>query len=140
MSGGGDILFVLAGVLAAGASWVANRAALRMIGTKVIVLFSPLFEEAAKTGGAVLLGASVVLTHGVFGVIEGLYDALEGNPQGVAAGLTSVAGHLFYGYISSLVMIKFDSFVYAVAAGYLVHSLWNFTVMKFVVRRRKSIR
>ncbi len=129
--------FLIAGMLAAAVSWAFNRAALRWMGAKVIVVLVPLIEELAKSGAAVLSGSPVVATHGVFGLIEGVYDAWESGLTGLEAGVAGFLGHLFYGYVTYLVLQKHAVFWAAAAAGYTVHMLWNITVMKFIVRKRR---
>ncbi len=129
------MLFFAAGVMAALVSWVGNRLALKIIGTREIVVLAPFIEEAAKTGAAVLTGSPVTLTHGVFGLTEGIYDAWGAGWQGLQAGAASLAGHLFYGYITFLVMQKHNLFI-AILSGYILHMLWNFTVLKLLVRKR----
>lgn len=128
--------FFLAGTLAAAGAWIGNRVALKLGGIRVIVVVSPLIEEAAKTGMALLTGSSLVLTHGLFGLIEGFYDAWNSGNGGLKAGAVSVAGHLFYGYTTLQVMQNFGV-IQAVIAGYLVHMLWNLTVFKLIVKKRR---
>lgn len=128
--------FIAAGILAAAVSWVGNRAVLKVIGTRVIVVSAPFVEEAAKTGAALAMGASLVLTHGVFGLIEGIYDAWGSGLRGISAGLISLVGHTLYGYITYLIWQHLAGFGIALAGGYMVHLLWNFTVMKFLVERK----
>ncbi len=130
-------MYIIAGLLAAALSWAGNRAALKLIGTKVIVVSAPLLEELAKSGISVLLNTSLVLTHGVFGIVEGLYDAWGSGFQGIKAGIISFLGHLLYGYVTYLVLLKYNLFFASVLAGYLVHMLWNIAVMKFLVTKRR---
>lgn len=136
---GEKMRFVLAGALAAVLSWVGNRAALKIMGTKVIIISAPLLEELAKSGSAVLLGTSVILTHGIFGLVEALYDAWGSGTRGLTAGAVSFTGHLLFGYISQIVLDKYYFFFAAIMSGYLVHMLWNIAVMKFIVTRRRSV-
>ncbi len=128
--------FLIAGILAAVMSWVGNRAVLRLIGAKVIIVSAPFVEEAAKTGMALATGAPIVLTHSVFGLIEGVYDAWGSGVRGLSAGLVSLAGHTVYGYITYLIWQHRTSFGLALIGGYIVHLLWNLTVMKFVVQKK----
>lgn len=128
--------FLIAGLLAAAVSWVGNRAALRLIGTRVIVVTAPFIEEAVKTGAALAIGASVVLTHSVFGLIEGVYDAWSADLRGLGAGLVSLVGHTVYGYITYLILQRWSGFGLALVGGYAAHLLWNLTVMKLIVQKR----
>lgn len=130
--------FLIAGIVAAAVSWVGNRAAIKLMGTKAIAFLSPLLEELAKSGSAVILDSPMVLTHGVFGLIEALYDARHAGIRGIEAGLISILGHLFYGYITYQVLHKHNSFLFGIFAGYLIHMLWNIAAMKFAVKERKS--
>lgn len=129
--------FFIAGILAAVVSWVGNRAALKLIGTKGIIILAPLVEELAKSGAAIIAGSSMVLTHGMFGLIEGVYDAWDSGWSGLSAGLLSFLGHIFYGLVTWQVWQKHGVFWLAVIAGYVVHTLWNALVMKFVVKKRR---
>ncbi|PKM81434.1 MAG: hypothetical protein CVU89_09280 [Firmicutes bacterium HGW-Firmicutes-14] len=129
--------FLIAGIIAAAVSWAGNRAALKIAGTGVIVFLSPLIEETAKSGTAFLTGSPLVLTHGIFGLIEGIYDAWGAGLRGLKAGLTGLAGHVFYGYATFLVLEKRQSILLAVIAGYMIHMLWNMVVLRFVVRKRR---
>ncbi len=128
--------FILAGLTAAAVSWVANRAALKLSGPKVIVAVGPFIEELAKTGFAVLTGSSLVLTHGIFGLAEGIYDAWGSGLQGIKAGFVSFLGHIFYGYLTSTVLDKYRLFLPALLAGYVVHVVWNITVIAFIMQKR----
>lgn len=128
--------FLVAGILAAGFSWMGNRAALKLFGIQVIVALVPCIEELAKSGAAFLMGTSLILTHGVFGFIEGIYDAWGSGRRGIKAGLISVAGHGFYGYITTYILQRYALFWAAVAAASVVHVLWNLFVMKYVVKKR----
>jgi len=132
--------FLIAGALAAGVSWTGNRAALKLIGTKGIVVLTPLIEESAKTGSAFLIGSPLLLTHAAFGMVEGVYDSWEAGMKGITAGLTSLLGHSFYGYVANLAWNRYGEFPAAVLAGYVAHMMWNMAVMKFVVAKRRKIR
>lgn len=136
---GEEMRVLIAGALAAVMSWVGNRAALKVMGTKVIIVSAPLLEELAKSGSAVLLGTSVILTHGIFGLIEAFYDAWGSRIRGLTAGAISFAGHLLFGYISQMVLNRYYVLFAAVMSGYSVHMLWNIMVMKFIVTRRKVV-
>lgn len=131
------MIFILAGAVAAVVSWAGNRLGLKVMGPRVIVVFAPLLEEVAKSGAAVLTKGSVIMTHGTFGLIEGVYDAWNTGLRGFKAGIGSFMGHLFYGYVTYLVMTKSNSFMFAVLIGYSVHMLWNLAVMKFIVTKRR---
>jgi len=128
--------FIIAGILAAAISWVVNRAVLNMIGARVIIVSAPFVEEAAKSGLALATGSSIVLTHVVFGLIEGVYDAWDSGYRGISAGLVSLAGHTFYGYITYKIWQHYIGFGLALAGGYIVHLLWNLSVMKFLVQKK----
>lgn len=127
--------FLIAGILASLGAWIGNRAALKLGGVRAIVVISPFIEEIAKTGMAFLTGSSLILTHGVFGLVEGFYDAWNSGVEGLKAGACSLVGHLFYGYTAFQVLHKFG-IIPAIMAGYVVHMLWNLTVLKFIVKKR----
>lgn len=132
------LLSVLAGVSAAAIAWVTNRLALKVFGPPVIICIVPIVEELAKTGLALLFKSSIIWTHSVFGLIEGLYDLFYTQKTGLAAGLTSITGHLLYGLITAWAFSRSGQVAVAVMSGYLAHMIWNLIVMKFLVRKKRS--
>lgn len=127
---------ILAGTGAAAAAWVANRLALKIFGPMVIVYIVPLVEELSKTGLAILFNTLIILVHGIFGLIEGIYDLFYAQETGLTAGLASITGHLLYGLITAWTYSGSGQITVAVMGGYLVHMLWNLIVMRFLVHKK----
>lgn len=125
---------ILAGSGAAVFAWIVNRQTLKLFGPTVIIYIVPLVEELAKTGLAVLFNSSLVLAHGIFGLIEGVYDFFYSRQTGITAGFISLAGHAFYGLVTAWAISRFGQIAPGILAGFLVHTLWNMLVMKYVVR------
>lgn len=123
-----------ASVIAAAATLLVNRLALRFLGTGVIIWLVPVLEEVTKTSVALLWHAPLLITHIFFGAVEAVYDMATSPETGMAAGLLSVFGHALFGYAVVLGLQRFDSILIGAAAGILLHILWNSVVMKFVVR------
>lgn len=121
--------YVLA-VLMAALSFLLNRAALRYAGVKAAISWGPAVEEAAKTVPAYFLGADVLLTHALFGLIEGGYDWRTSPGNGPAAAALSVAGHGLFGAVTVTVIYLSGSVVFALAAGVAAHIAWNATLIR----------
>lgn len=121
--------YVLA-FLMAGLSFLLNRAALRHVGAKAVITVSPAVEEALKTLPAFFLGADVLLTHALFGVIEAGYDGWTGGDNGPAAALLSVAGHGLFGLATTAVLFWGGSVFWALGGGIAAHLVWNVLVIR----------
>jgi len=85
---------------------------------------APGVEEGAKTGFAWLLGTSIPLTHSIFGLIEGVWDAARGG-RGFAAGLLSLVSHTCFGLAAGWLYRLTASVLLAVAGSCLLHMIWN---------------
>lgn len=125
---------LLAAVIAAVISWTGNKLLTRAWKAEGIVFITPLLEETAKTIAALSFGQHLVLVHGAFGIIEGIYDYGFGRKNGPTAAFASIVGHLFYGVIT-FVVYKSWSILAGIIAAYAAHSLWNAFVLKALVRR-----
>lgn len=123
--------FLAPGILAAGVAWCGNRSLLNFFSEeKVAVFFAPALEELAKTGFAVLLGAPVLPSHLIFGLLEALRDLAGSGARGPAAGLAGLAGHAAFGLAASLVLSRSGFFPLAAAAGWVLHFGWNAFVFR----------
>ncbi|HHY91835.1 MAG TPA: hypothetical protein GX511_00670 [Firmicutes bacterium] len=112
-----------------------NRLLLDRLGPQAISYVVPALEELLKTGSAVLWGASIVEVHGLFGLAEWAWDQRRGGNRRVLAGLTGLATHLGYGFITVLA-VRTTGWIwlgYALAA--LAHTLWNTAVCRTAGRR-----
>ncbi|MDT8902804.1 hypothetical protein [Anaeroselena agilis] len=121
--------YVLA-VLMAALSFLLNRAALRIAGLQAVISWGPVIEEAAKTAPAFYLGADVLLTHVLFGVIEAGYDWRSGGGDGPAAALLSVAGHSLFGALTVGVIYLTGSLAAALALAVVAHVAWNVALVR----------
>lgn len=125
----------VAGILAAGLAWVANVLVVKQWGNKGVVLAVPILEEAFKTGLAVVMGASVLLVHGIFGLIEALHD-FSSSRLGLWSGLVSLSSHMLFGLTTFLVFRYTGSWFVGVAAAVLLHAALNYLLMtRHFVRR-----
>jgi len=131
---------VLAGAGAATAAWGLNRLALRLFGPMVIIFLVPLVEEAAKTGFALMFNAHLIMVHGIFGLVEGVYDLFYAQKTGFGAGVASVAGHLLYGLVTDWASSRSGQAAIGITGGYLMHMLWNLIVMRFLVQKKRSVK
>ncbi len=122
----------MAGLVAALFSFIANKLALQSYGPLVVVWAVPLLEEVAKTLPAFLLGAPLLLTHGVFGLVEAFHDHASRPGQSVLPAVLSVAGHLAFGGLTQVVYTATGVLGYGIAAGVAVHGLWNLSIITFL--------
>lgn len=121
---------VSAGLLACALAYAANRVARRM-GRVSDALVVPLIEELLKSSIALLLGASIPLTHLVFGLVEGASE-LRRAQRGKTAALLGVASHLSFGLITVVLNQAFGTMIAGVAGAVLVHMVWNAYVYDLV--------
>lgn len=116
--------YIIACLMAA-LSFLVNKLLLRYIGPEVVLTGGPVVEEIAKTWLSWLLGADILLTHFVFGLLEGGYDWLTaGQGAGKAAAL-SIAGHTLFGVITVSLLALTGSIWLALAAAIVAHASWN---------------
>ncbi|PKM81940.1 MAG: hypothetical protein CVU88_03640 [Firmicutes bacterium HGW-Firmicutes-13] len=120
-----------AGLLAAGLSYILNKISLPRIKDS-IYLVTPVIEESAKTFFALGLGGSVFFTHGIFGLIEGVYDLFPFEIKKRRVFLVSFLTHLFFGFLTWVVYIYFISWIFAVVLVSALHILWNYLIIKIV--------
>lgn len=128
------MVFIGAGLLAAILAYIVNRLGIRLTGMAGIIFFVPLVEEMAKTFSAYYLGASIILTHLVFGLVEAVYDLATSPKKGLTAGIVSVLGHSLFGGATSLAYFYSDNILIGLIAGLTIHVLWNGVVIKYLVR------
>lgn len=129
---------ILAGLLAALFSFLANRLALRSYGPLAAVGAVPLLEEVGKTLPAFLLGAPIPLVHGVFGLVEAWHDFSSRRGRAVISPLLSAAGHLAFGSLTQLVYNLTGSLGYGVMAAAAAHCFWNLSIPLIIYRGGKE--
>lgn len=120
--------------LMAALSFLINKTLLKYVGPKVIFTYGPAVEEAAKTLLAWYLGADILATHIIFGLLEGFYDWLTVSGNGLKAAASSVAGHTLFGVIT-IVMIGFTGSVWLAVVGAIVaHVVWNTVIIRLCAK------
>ncbi len=130
---------VVAGLLAAGAAWLANTWLETRYGERALVFGTPLLEELCKTGAALLMGAPVLAVHFLFGTVEALVDLLPAGRRGsLRAGAVSLLGHLFFGAVTMGVAGLAGSWWIGMAAAAVLHMGWNSLVAGLAGTGRRS--
>ena len=76
-----------------------------------------------------LVGGPLVITHGVFGVVEGFHDMSRPSKRGIAAALLSIASHLLFGLAATLAVSTSGEWWWGVVAAYPIHAFWNHFVL-----------
>ena len=106
--------------------YYANKIVCQKIGILAVVTYSPFIEEAAKTLIPYFLNTSILITHIVFGFIEGVYDYLKSfSLIGIKAAVISIGGHTVFGLITITVISMTESVILAVLLTGLTHLAWN---------------
>ena len=123
---------MLLGSMAALLAWQINKFALQRVGERWI-LPAPAAEETVKTAAAVLGGADIFLTHLFFGVVEGFWEYYN-RQNGVLAGLAALASHSVFGFTTLWIYLWWGQWVVALGAGILVHTAWNYLIIKYAGR------
>lgn len=125
-----------AGILAAAAAWQVNKIIVRYWGDGGTIWITPGVEEVLKTGGAFILGADVILTHGLFGAIEAVYDLKTARRKGPSAALASLLGHLVFGAAANAGFVFYQSLWAALIYGTMGHLAWNILVSLLAKKKR----
>lgn len=126
---------VLAGIIAALISYIFNKLVLKKMGNIGIIIAVPFIEESSKTIMALILNGDIIVTHFVFGVIEGIYDIINSSKSiGKWAALASLISHGVFGAAIYLTTKMGYSVYLGIALAWLLHSGWNWYVTKLEVR------
>lgn len=117
----------------AGFSFLLNTLLLRYFGNQVIISYSPILEELAKTLFSYYLGADILLTHIVFGVLEGGYDWLnkKSEDRGLLAAFLSIIGHGLFGGLTVGIFYVSGSIFLGIVIAVCGHLIWNMTLVRF---------
>jgi len=126
-------LSLFLGAAAAALSWEGNKLIGKWSG-KGWVYLAALLEETSKTGAAVIFGGDILLTHLFFGAVEGCWEYFN-RRNGFYAGLTALASHSIFGFITLSAYRFYGTLPPAVGAGLLSHIVWNFLVIKLTAER-----
>ncbi len=124
---------ILAGLVAALFSYLGNKLALKSFGKAVVIAFVPLIEEVAKTMTAVFIGAPIILTHGVFGLVEAAYDYRSQSSPSIGPSLLSFLGHVSFGIVTYLFYLATGVLGYGLIAGILSHTFWNLGMVDLIM-------
>lgn len=121
------------GCLMAGLSFLLNTLLLRYFGNQVIISYSPIVEELAKTLCSYYLGADILVTHIIFGILEAGYDWLKKNSEdrGLLAAFLSIIGHGLFGGLTVGVFYVSGSIFLGIAIAACVHLIWNVILIRF---------
>ncbi|MBU2700694.1 hypothetical protein Ga0466249_001799 [Sporomusaceae bacterium BoRhaA] len=111
-------LSILIGCFMASMSFGLNSYLMKHWNKLVVITLGPIIEEMSKSYLAWYLGAAIVLTHVIFGVIEGGYD-LVSSRYGVQGCILSIGGHSLFG----IVTVIFYEISGLVSVGILMASL-----------------
>ncbi|MGI6605637.1 MAG: hypothetical protein ACOX2X_01030 [Peptococcia bacterium] len=125
------MLYLWAGLLAALGAWFLNRFAVKHFGDAAIIWLIPWLEELLKTGTAYFSGADLVLTHGVFGLVEAVHDYAVSARWGLLAGLLGIVSHWFYGGFTGASFRLTSSWVISIFLTGLLHVFWNLAMVRF---------
>jgi hypothetical protein len=92
-----------------------------------IVYWGPLVEELLKTILAILFGASIALSHAVFGIVEAVLDYK--NTKDKITSMVSFISHTFLGTVTKILYDNTGFLLPAILTAYLIHLIWNKLVM-----------
>jgi hypothetical protein len=109
----------------AAASFILNSWFVKHWGNKALVSMGPVVEEVSKSYLAWYLGASLLVTHSTFGVIEGIYDLLNSR-YGTKGCILSISGHSLFGLVTLAVYSLSGSIGLGIVMACLIHIAYNF--------------
>ncbi len=124
--------FMLAGIMAALFSFLTNKLALKSYGRMSVVTLVPLLEEVIKSMTAYFTGSPLLLTHGVFGLVEGLHDVYVRKGQSFLPFYLSLGGHLAFGAITHFIYISTGVLGYGILTAAAVHGIWNLSIITLI--------
>lgn len=119
---------VAAGLIAALTAMQINRFLLNPAPVERVYLLGPAVEETLKTGLAFLAGGSFFIVHSAFGFTEGAWEYLKKNGS-LKPALAAWATHSFLGLLVLITYNNTGNIIFAWLSGYLIHTLWNRTVL-----------
>lgn len=122
-------------MMAALLAWPINTWLVRLGGEKTIAFLIPLWEEIVKTGFALILNTSIILTHITFGLIEGGHDLRTAGKNGVTAAIASVVSHFIFGMITAGIFSFTNNTSWGLMGSVLIHLIWNSYVMGILVKK-----
>lgn len=128
--------WALTGLAAAAISWLTNSWLIDRYSSSGRVWASPLVEEAAKTGLALLASTSVVLSHACFGAVEAVYEIWV--KKEVGAGGMAFVSHLLLGIVTVELYRWSNTWPGAALGAAAVHAAWNGCIRCFFKDRSRG--
>lgn len=126
-------MVIFAGMIAALFSYICNKWVLKISGDIAIVVVVPFIEETLKTVSSIIIGTSIIGTHFIFGLIEGIYDIVNSSKSiGKWAALASIISHSIFGLVTHLTIKAGYPFYWGIFLAWLIHSTWNWYITKYV--------
>jgi len=126
-------MVIFSGIIAALFSYICNKWVLNKLEDIGVIAVVPFIEEAAKTGSSIIIGTSIIGTHFVFGIIEGIYDIVTSSKRiGKWAALASIISHSIFGFVTYLTINTGYSIYWGILLAWLIHSSWNFYIIKYL--------
>jgi hypothetical protein len=126
--------WMIAGLLSAAAAFCVNRLIFRVYYDAALFAHVPLVEEVAKTMVAHFLGANILYTHLVFGLIEALLD-WRGEAKGMSAAASAMIAHGVFGFLTVAVIGLTGVLGVAIVVSFLAHALWNAVMLLRLSKR-----
>lgn len=126
-------MFIFAGIIAALFSYICNKFVLNKLGDTGLIVAVPFIEELAKSLSPVFLNTSILGSHFIFGIIEGIYDIVNSSKSiGKLAALASIISHSLFGLATILVIGAGYSIYWGIFLAWLFHSTWNWYITKYL--------
>lgn len=125
----------IAGLLAALASYKLNSHALAVLGDVAVTYGAPIIEECLKTGFALFLGGSIIVSHITFGIVEALYD--YNKNRGLLARLAAGAGflsHSIFGFTTVFFTQVFNTPIMGILLTLAIHMAWNYLMIHVKIK------
>lgn len=126
--------WIITGLIAAAASFLANRFTYRVWSESALLGPIPLAEEVAKTMIAYLLGASIFYTHLVFGIAEAFLD-WHGQKRGIPAAVSAIVAHSVFGLITVSATRMTGTLGVGIVVAFFAHAVWNAVMLFRTVKR-----
>lgn len=130
--------YLAAGLAASAIAWLGNIFIVGRWKDRGIILLVPVYEEIVKTSAALLSGAAVPLTHGVFGLVEAVHDGLTSRRLGFWAGLAGIISHWLFGQVTYLVFRTVGYWTIGIIAAALLHIYLNLLMVRFFAYLSRS--
>lgn len=128
------MIWIIAGLMAAAVSFLANRFTYRVWSESALLGPIPLAEEVAKTMIAYFLGTSIFYTHLAFGITEAFLD-WHGQRRGIPAAISAIIAHALFGLITMAATQMAGAVGVGIATAFFAHSVWNAVALFRTVKR-----